>query len=46
LKTFHQIPSKREIEGQSVDGKFTLGNPKCEAYYEAYDEKYRTNIAG
>ena len=36
----------RAIEGQFVDGKFTLGNPKCEAYYEAYDEKYGTNIAG
>jgi len=46
LKTSHQIPNKSAIEEQFVDGKFTLGNSKCEAYYEAYDEKYGTNIAG
>jgi len=37
---------KRAYDGQFVNGKFTLGNPKCEVYVEAYDKEYRRKEAG
>ena len=36
----------RAYEGQFAEGKFTLGNLKCEAYVEAYDKAYRRGEAG
>ncbi len=37
---------KRAYDGQFVDGKFTLGNPECEVYREAYDKEYLVKEAG
>jgi tetratricopeptide (TPR) repeat protein len=37
---------RRAYDGQFVDGKFTLGNPECEEYLEAYDKEYRVKEAG
>ena len=37
---------RRAYDGQFVDGKFTLGNPKCEVYLEAYDKEYGGKEAG
>ena len=37
---------RRAFEGQFVDGKFTLGNPQCEAYLEAYDKEFPSGEAG
>ena len=37
---------RRAYEGQFVNGKFTLGNPKCKVYVLAYDKEYREQEAG
>ena len=37
---------RRAYDGQFVDGKFTLGNPDCEVYLEAYDKEYGRKEAG
>jgi len=37
---------KRAYDNVFIDGTFTLGDPNCQAYVNAYDKEYRGQDAG